>query len=232
MISTNKVVKSKKNIREIAMFGFFLILVLLFLIKSIWTISGSNQWKLVKDKNGIKIYTIKTPGSPLLRVKSVNQVHASLSGLVKLIEAPESCDDVGCFDSKRIEDINSQTAYCTFKFKMPPPFKAREYVNILQHSQNPENKKIEIHIIAAPNKINRNDKCIRIEHMHNIWNLTPLNNGIVEIEYLQDINLGGAMPFFLTNLILPEVGYKVLDGLQGLMDKEKYKAAKLDYVID
>src|SRR5262245_52056965 len=58
-------------------------LVALYFVASLaWRFSGSNEWKLVQDENGVKIYALKAPGSDLTKVKGVTRVRSTLSGLL------------------------------------------------------------------------------------------------------------------------------------------------------
>ena len=229
METINSITQPKKKVKKFLLFGILSLIVILFLSHWIWKSSGSNQWELERDEKGVKIYTLKSPGSSLIKVKAIRRVQSKLAGLVKLMADPDSCDDVGCYESKLIERIDSLSGYFTFRIDLPFPFDTREFVTIVLFSQTPQSKKYEVNIIAAPNKIPRNECCVRVTHMHNIWRFTPLENGEFEVEYILDFDAGGSMPYFLANLAPDEV-YTFFLNLQEILNKEKFQNAKLDYV--
>lgn len=204
--------------------------VLAFVAHLAWGFSGSNEWKLVREADGAKLWTLKTPGEHLLRVKASVTVNTRLAGMVKLLEDLDSCVDAYCYDTKRIVQIPSQpgraATYVRFKFDIPG-LKTREYVAFAEHFQDPVTRKLDINVIAAPSGLPRDTCCIRVTHLHNHWTLTPLPGGKVEVEFSQDTDLGG-MPYPLANIALAEGTFKLMGDLQGLMDKPRYRDAQVD----
>ena len=204
--------------------------------KIAWTASGSNEWELVRNEDGVQVWTKKSPGSEYIRVKAKVRIKARLSSMIKLLEDLESCVDAYCYDTKVIRQLEMLPGYygkyVRFKFDPPiPGFKTREYVLFAEHYQDPASRKIEINILSAPDMIPRDACCIRVTHLHNNWKLTPLPNNELDIEFTQDTDLGG-MNFILANFALKEGMFKVLHDMQGMMNMDKYKNAKVDYIIE
>ncbi len=189
-----------------------------------WRLSGSNEWQLSKDEGGVKLWTLKKPGSNLVLVKSTVRVKASLSGMVRLLEGM-SCADAGCYDEKIIERQQTPpghyAAYTRFKFDVPGVH-TQEYVLFQQRFQDPETRQIRVDLIAAPSRTPRDPCCVRITHLHNTWRLTPQPGGFVDIEFTQDTDTGG-LPYPLANLALTEGTFQVMKDMQSLMDKPRYR---------
>ena len=221
--------KRKRKFVRLALYALVALAVILALSHVIWNRSGSNQWELALDKEGVKVWTLKTPGTDLVRIKATTRIKSSLSGMVKLLEDLESCVDAKCYDAKVIQPIttvpNQYAAFVQFKFDIPG-LKTREYVLLQEHIQDPVSKKLDINIIAAPNRIARDECCVRITHLHNHWTLTPLKNGELDIEFMQDTDIGG-LPYFMANPALTYGTHEILLGMQGLMNMAKYRDARL-----
>lgn len=211
----------------ILMSGLIIILLISHLF---WHYSGTNQWELAIDEKGVKVWTIKTPGSNLIRIKATVKIKSSLSGMVKLLEDLESCVDAQCYDAKVLKPVDSlpghYAAFVRFKYDIPG-FSTRDYVLYQTHVQNPQSKQLVIDIIAAPDAIPRDECCVRITHLHNNWKITPLANNELDIEFRQDTDIGG-LPYILANYALKQGTYEILQGMQGLMDMEKYRTAKVN----
>jgi hypothetical protein len=222
--------KQKGKIRQYLRYAGLALAAILLMAHFAWGASGSNQWELVKDQNGVKVWTLKTPGANLVRVKATVRVDSKLAGMVKLLEDLESCVDAYCYDTKRLAQIPSlpghAATYVRFKFDIPG-LKTREYVLFAEHYQDPASKKLEINIMAAPDKMPRDTCCVRVTHLHNNWKLTPLPNGQLDIEFTQDTDLGG-LPYFFTNIALTEGTYEIMQDMQKLMNKERYRTAQVD----
>lgn len=213
------------------LYGALLAAVLAIVAYGMWVgIAGSNQWRLVKDKNGVQVWTLKTPGSSLVQVKAHTRIKSSLAGMVKLLEDPSSCVDAHCYDGTVIERLpavpNRYAAYVSFKFDIEG-LRTREYVLFQQHYQDPNTGKLVIHMLAAPDRMPRDPCCVRITHLDNTWRLTPLPDGVLDVEFAQDTDLGG-LPSLLADFALVEGTYQILDGMQGLMNLPRYRHAQLD----
>lgn len=225
-------VKSKGKIARRLGYGVLALGVVLFAAHLLWTFSGSNTWQLDLDKDGVKVWTLKSPGTALLRVRSESRVKSSLAGMVKLLEDLDSCADAYCYDTKVIRLIDSKPGnygkYVRFKFDIPG-FTTRDYVLFAEHIQDPKTKQIEINIMAAPDMLPWDPCCVRVTHLHNSWVLTPLKNGEIDILFTQDTDLGG-MFYPLANAALKWGMFKVQKDMQGLMNKDRYKSAQVDYI--
>lgn len=209
------------------------VIFLLLMTFMIWQwaslMSGSNEWELIQDENGVKVYSIKAPGSNLKRFKSVTRVKATLGSFVKMMKDPNACGNF-CSDGKLIEEINPLLQYSSYRSNMPSPFKPREIVVMIRFSQNSQTKELLTEVIATPNKVPRDPCCVRSTHKYNTWRLTPLPGGEVEMEFTFDEDFGGAVPAFLINLIMSKYMYEVLSHMQEILDQEKYKNAKLEFI--
>lgn len=232
MKKTDSKTKSKKSkFKKILLYGSLSLIVILVISHFIWKSSGSGQWELKKDKDGVKVYCLKSSGSTLIKCKSIGQIpYHTLAGIVKLMRDPDVCEDVGCYDSYIIESPGPELIYYTFKMDFFFPLKAREYVVKSEYYQNPETKEILVNFIAAPDKLPPNDCCVRVLHMKNTWRFTPLDNGMAEVEFVFDEDEGGNFPYFLANLFAPILASAAITELPELLQKEKFLNAKLDYV--
>lgn len=200
----------------------------------IWTGSGSNDWQLAIDEGGIKVWTLKAPGTPLVKVKAHARVKAPMAGMVRLLEDLDSCVDAQCYDAKMIERLPTEpgryAAYVRFKFDVPG-FGTQDYVLFQQRQQDPVTKKLDMSLLAAPGRIPRDDCCVRVTHLYNTWAITPLDDGLLDIEFVQDTDAGG-LPYVLANWGLKQGTYDVMHGMQDLMNKERYRDAKLDEILE
>lgn len=201
-----------------------------FIARATWRFSGSNQWELVQDGNGAKVYALKEPGSDLQQIKGVVRVHSSLAGIVAWLQDPETCKDAGCYEAKGVERVDDQLRYDYFRFDMPGPFKTRDFVLRARFHQIPRTKEIWAEFAAAPEKVPLNACCFRVTNMSNTWRLTPLGNGEVEAEYIMNMDWGGFFPDVLSNTIRPQYLFMQLQGLQGYLNREKFQTATFDFI--
>ncbi len=232
--------KRMKRALRIARYGAAIAIVAIFAANVLWKISGSNTWKLELDKNGVQVYSLKAPGAYNKQYRAVMRGHYTLNQLVAGLIQNSTLDICknhipGCVDVKVIDPWSTRTMTDTvlWKLALPAPFSPRETLIRSQVSQDPKTKVVTVDVMAAPNSAPRNADAVRLTHMQNRWVYKPVGKGEVEIEFLQDIDMGGMFPAFLLNLVGAEETYKFLhDQLPPLLDRDALRAAQYDFIAE
>lgn len=206
-----------------------LLMALAFATKSIWTFSGSNRWELVGDRNGVKVYSWKTPGSSVKKFKGVVRVRSTLSGLMALASDRNIAKEMGSYETHSLGG-DEHLMYSSFRMDPYPPlpFRPRESVFSALLYQNPQTKEILIEVRATPDKTPPNACCFRVTDMNNSWRFTPLGDGEVEVEWILNEDLGGFVPDLLKNIKWPKVMFNFLAIVRDRVDK--YQAAKIPFI--
>ena len=221
-------IKRSRLFPKIILSLFTAIFVIVTISHFVWRASGSNEWKLVKDENGVKVYSLKAPGSTLLKFKADMRVQTRLSSAVFALRGDVStANDFSGTNFKVIERIETPTLYmATYSVDqvMPPPLGTKEIVMQLHYMQDPETKKVVIHVEAAPGKIPPK-KIWRVKHLNNIFSVTPLGNGEVDWQMIMDVDMG--VPYFLFNSVVPDSFVKDFAHMKELLETDKYKNAQL-----
>jgi hypothetical protein len=205
------------------------VIVLLFFAQLIWKLSGSNQWKLVLEKDGIKVYSLKSPGSDLVQFRATGRIRSTLPGVVAWMKDIEACKIQGCTESYEIERVGEQLQYNYFQYNFDP-FGKRDFVTVAQLYQNPDSKQVVVTVAAFPDKVPPRDGYLRVTDLNNKWRITPLENGQVGIEIENNMQPGGLLPNLVYNMKRPRSMYYILTHLQGWVSKDKYQKAKFDFI--
>jgi len=203
----------------------------------IWKYSGSNQWKLVQDKKGIRVYSRKVPGDSVMQFRGVTRVTAKMDPFVALLLDPGACNlgNDGCYAPTVLQKVDEQhggTGYYSFKWKYPFHFQDRQYVVKCTFTQDPRSKEVFETVEAVPDKLPPDNCCVRITHMQNTWRLTPVENGQIEIEYVVDAPGGGFFPYLLDNAGGPAYMRYLLVKMPKWMQNEPYKNADVPFVAE
>ncbi|MCH2193531.1 START domain-containing protein [Kordia sp.] len=239
MENENKPAKPKRWKRVLKRIGIGLIsvIVLLYLYNWYWVNSGSNQWELERDEDGVQVYSLKVPGDNVVKYRTIIKGRYSLSQLAAphlLDHNLETCKEwfENCVDCKIIQPWDSIRQYdiSLWTLDFPSPFQPRELLINTSVKQD-ENKVVTIDVTSVPNAIEHNDGKVRVERMHNVWQFTPLGNGIAECQLTQDISLGGFFPQFLMNMAGKDANFEFMQKeLPKFLQKEKYKNAKFSFI--
>jgi hypothetical protein len=233
MKTENAVTKPQSRVRRLSR---VLLLVSVSLValycaaRLIWRFSGSNEWELVRQGNGARVYSLKEPGSDLEQIKGSVRVRSTLAGAVAWLQDPDTCKDAGCYEARTVEQVDDELQYVYMRFNMPRPFRSREFVLRVHFHQIPRTREIWVEYAAAPDKAPPNACCFRVTNMNNTWRLTPLGNGEVEIEYAMNMDWGGFIPDMLSNTVRPKYQFMQLQQLQEYLNRDKYRTAKVAFI--
>lgn len=214
--------------------GWSIVLTIAVVAHFAWKYSGSNRWEPVIDKNGVKIYTLKAPGSVVKRFRGVTHVKTTMSAAVAIMMQTDTkdCSDwfSGCTSVQAVQPWNPQDLSYVhlFRLKAPPPFSARETLLKARASQDPQTKAVLIEFMAMPDDLPQNACCYRVSHMHNTWRYTPLDNGEVEVEVRMNVDLG--LPYVIFNRFIPSGLYRTLSRLPAFLEDDRWQHFRYDQI--
>jgi hypothetical protein len=194
-----------------------LIAALLLIIITSISCSAQTNWKLEKDKDGIKVWTRKQTNSNLKEYKASTIVNTSIDKLVtffknyKLYEKWMYKIDAGSLKILKKYNDNEFVVRAT----MSAPFiKTRESITHFTINQ-PDNKGIVmINLVTEPDFIPLNSNYVRIPKMNGYWKLIPTENGKVEISHVSTVNAGGSIPEAIANLGAVDAPFSMLQKIK------------------
>ncbi|WNO11564.1 hypothetical protein [Teredinibacter sp. KSP-S5-2] len=216
-------------IRKVFVPTFLGLMLVVVVAHNVWKSSGSNEWELQVEEDGISVYSLKTPGETLLKFRAVMDVETSLSSATFLLRGDEStADDFEGEDftvHSRYENEDVYLAFYSVKHIMPEPIGTKEIVMMLNYSQDQETKEVVINVQAAPTYIPPTEGVERVRQLNNRFRLTPKDNGVIEWEIVMDVDMGIPYPMF--NMAMTDAVLKDLKFTRELVKTEKYQNAKL-----
>lgn len=210
-----------------------LVVLLLALVgDQIWVRSGSSEWTLVSDRDGIRVSSMKSPGYRLKKYKMEMRVESGLSDIVYYMSDLDTGYDVGATDIRRIEEVRDPPVvlvYDTYKLDLSP-FGKLDVLIVNHYAQDPDTGVVHINVHAAPGKLPADPAVPRVRHLSNRFTLTPVADGGVDIELLSEMDLG--LPYLLQNAVMPGVAHEEFTKMREMMKKDKYRIGRPDFIVD
>jgi len=193
----------------------------------------SQEWKPVKEKDNIQVFSRKAKTASLKEVKVIGKVEANLHEVVAALEDFDYHEEwvFKTIESRIIEHVSEGKLYYYISSAFPFPTKDRDLVVYYERTQDPVTKIVFTKATAAPNKESKNDKFIRIEEFVGTYEIKPSANGWIEIEYLLQTDPGGSLPKWIINLAIVDGPLKTMKGLFDLIKTGKYKEDKVDGIV-
>jgi len=202
----------------------------------IWIHSGSNEWQLSSEEDGIKIWTRKVRGDSLLRVKAQMHAKARLSSVLAILEETEVLDkSIGIDKVNVLEKKDTpllHVEYHHYVHNMPQPIGAREFILQTNYAQDPKTRQLDLNVLAAPNKLPPVNDLVRVNHLNNIWTMTPRAHGEIDLTMIADIDLGGNLPFFAKNLIMPFGIKELFKSIRTMSAQDRYRNAAIPHIAE
>lgn len=218
------------NPRSIA---YFILTLFLFLGSIAAHGSANDQWELVKDEDGIKVFLKSVPGLKIKEFKGVTNINSSLDSILAVLYDADACPQwvYNCEEATRLRDIGFYEAYIYQVIDFPFPAKDRDLVLHTVMTQEPKSKEVTLTLNSAPDYIPRT-KNVRIKKSTGYYLLQPLPDGAVEVTWQHYTDPGGRLPTWIVNALLVDTPFKTLKNLKKIVHEQKYQRAKLKYSGD
>ena len=197
----------------------------------------SYQWKKEKEKNGITVYSSKTPNSEFRTYKAVGLVDHPWEVLFEvLLDVPGYTGWMpGCRKSSIIKMVHDDPVKGNFIIHLVWdaiwPVKNRDLVVEVHSEHDWDNDFVKIvlkgtdrHEVPVP------DGLLRIKEFYSRFDFRYVDRTHTEVVFLTMVNPGGGVPAGVAEIQTSTVPY---DTLRGLADRAKdpkyYKQAMADY---
>ncbi|MDQ3046645.1 MAG: START domain-containing protein [Bacteroidota bacterium] len=193
-----------------------------------------SNWKLKKVSEGITVYVREIEGSPFKELKSSVQIKTSLSSIVSLLNDWQSYPQwvYRCEQSKTLKIISPFEIIHYQSITAPWPVDNRDFVVKVKLEQDPLSKIVTQKSSSIPDYIVPAKDHVRITQFKAEWILSPLKNGMVNIEYRLLVDPGGTIPVWLVNLAMVEGPFETMLNMKTRVMLDKYQKAKMPGIID
>jgi hypothetical protein len=192
---------------------FYLLLILNSLV------FAEDNWKLEKNKNGIKVWTQKPENSTLKEFKSNVVVDAGIEKVVAYFKNYKQYDNwmyrLEKGTTKELKKLSDNEFYILTV--MSAPFiKNRDIVTKYCILPADEKGVILLKVDNACDFIPEDEKCVRIKKINAIWKFTPIAKNKTEIYHQALTDPGGSIPKAFVNMAIADAPFTMLSKLKEL----------------
>lgn len=193
------------------------------------------DWELQRDRDGIQIYTRSVEGSPYDAVRSVTVLDSvRLSALVALVEDTAACPEWAdrCAESYVYKRIAANESLIYTHNDMPFPVKDRDVLAHVIWTQNPVTGEVVMQSRATQGELEEVKGRLRLTDAMASWHFRPLSTGAVEVINEAHINPGSALPGWLTNILLVDTPFSVMQSFSETVQQPKYRDAAVEFITE
>ena len=207
-------------------YSYILILFFLFPLN----IHAKGQWKLIKDKGGIEIFSKSGNNSDYIEIKGVSEVESNLKAFVALMK------DVNGFKNwmhaaKETSLIRKDNEY-HFSYYLhsdfPWPAKDRDVVLNLRIFRDTINRAIYTKARNLKGIIPKKEDIRRIASVKSSWKFVPIRGNRVKIIFKTRVKPGIQLPDWLAEKIYNIGPYHTIKNMKQMVQKREYQSANID----
>lgn len=203
-----------------------------FLIVSSGFAQNADDWKLARNKEGVKIYLRSVKGLGTKEVLGLTQVPATLGALVSMVKDPEN-HHIWIYANKeaRFLKIISNFEWIYYNISEAPwPVRDRDLITHAKLEQDLDSYAVRIDSEGWPDYIPANKNLVRIARLKSSWVFTPKSNGIIDIRFELSIDLGGDIPAWLVNFAIQKGPFNTLLNMVEVVKTDRYRSKVLPYI--
>jgi hypothetical protein len=176
----------------------------------------ARTWNLVKDKEGIKVFTRLEPNSKLKSFKGEATLHAPVTTISKLIMEPGKRDwwEKNFQQTKLLGYQEDKYIRYYLVYVLPWPLTPRDIVTETSVVKDSVTGVHTIITMTVPSDVPEKPEMIRINEYKQKWTLQPLDKETVHVILEGLIDPAGNIPAWLINIVLPETPFKTIQSLR------------------
>ncbi len=179
-------------------------------------VSGQDDWKLQKNKNGIQVYSAEFPDSKIRAIRVVANYDAAPEKIADIVmDINLSMEWVSHLKScYLIQRVSENELYYYAEVKLPWPVLNRDFVAHLTRIENMQTRTITIYGPAVTGLVPEKKGTIRITNSIGKWIIVPLDSNQVRVEYALHVDPAGSLPAWLVNMFSGETPMQIFENLR------------------
>lgn len=191
-----------------------------------------HQWKLKKSRKGIQVFLADVPGSKFHAVLSVMHVDSTPQSLATLVMDFENCPAWAamCKKAELHQRLSDHQSYVYSLNDAPFPVRDRDVLAKVTWNHDVVTGKILMLSEAVSGMIPASKGIIRVENAISEWHFTPQKEGGVLVENYAHIDPNGAIPAWLTNIMIIDTPYRTMKKMRRIVESGKYNDVRPSFM--
>ncbi len=182
--------------------------------------AGEFPWSLVRERDGIVVYTRPVEGSGIREFKGSAVVSASTERIRALLrDADHFKDWFPNTSESRLLAREGDVSYQYSVLDAPWPVSDRDNVFRSETAIDPTNGEVAIRVAAAPDYHPVQPDRVRVRRALGLWLLEPLGEAQTRVTFTMHLEPGGGVPQWLINAQVVETPFDALTNLRAAVSR-------------
>lgn len=188
-----------------------------------WDSVAQKDCELKLNKDSIKVFTCIKENSKFKSVRTTFELHSSLSQLAAMVLDIDRLGDwqYHTLSAKMLKKVSERELIYYTEVAAPIFTSNRDFVIQLTVNQDPMTRVLTINLVSIPNYIPHKKGVVRVPFSNARWTVKPLSASRLSVDYYIEIDLGGAVPPWLVNIVAPQAPYETFKALRAQIREYK-----------
>ena len=192
---------------------------------------GQGDWKLDRDKEGIKIYSRSNIDSKIKSLKAVCTVESTLSQMTAVLLDIRNQDEWFYHTTSSVlKVISPAELYYYAEVNFPMPYSNRDFVEHNTVSQNPVTRVLTMTVQNIPDYIPPKKGIVRVIQSQCKWVVTPIDQNSLLVEFTLFADPAGSIPAWLVNMMSSYAPFETFKKLKTQLKKPQYQNVSLAFI--
>jgi len=195
---------------------------LIFFVSAISKAPGQYNWKLSKEKDGIKVYLAENPKSKFKNIKVECTLQGTFDKLIAILTDIEHLKD-WVYNTKisyLVKKISPYDLYYYTETHIPWPMSNRDVVVHLKIMKDSLQRFIRITSISENRFIPEKEDKVRIVYSHVNWYVTMPTVKTISVIYTFEADPGGSLPAWVVNSFADKGPYESFKKLSEILKRK------------
>ncbi len=164
-------------------------------------VMAQENWVLKKNEKGIAVYSRNMANEKHKQIKVVCELDGTTEKLLEIIRDVENYKAWSYMNKKTVllKKKNDNNFISYTETAMPWPLANRDLVVETTIIPNSEEDLLRIEIKSVPDFLPKKPNLLRIPYSLAVWEVKPLPNNKLQVEYTLSVDPGGSVPDWLVN---------------------------------
>lgn len=176
---------------------------------------AAEGWELDRDRDDVRVYLKKIPGSKYKAYRGVTEMEATLGSVVSIFmdieRMPNWMHELE--QASVLKQKDAANRYLYMVNRAPFPIKDRDFIVGYNFKQNPKDLKVKISIENAPH-LHQKTKYTHMKIVEGYYSVEPLESGRVRVMYECHLDPGGRVPSWAANIVISDTPFYTLKNLR------------------
>ena len=178
------------------------LLILFAILPYFSSFNEPRAWELVKDKDGIKVFSRHSEISKFNDIKIETDLVGSLSQLAAIIYDVEKYPEwaYATKTSVLIKKISNSELIYYSEIKTPWPVSNRDFYAHCKIIMDSTSHSLQVISVGMKDYQPENKDLVRIPFSKGTWNISETSTNAMHLEYVLQLNPGGSVPAWVLNM--------------------------------